>query len=51
MLLTKQLVGDVQSMVLSEALDYASQMNAYARGTDDCKRGIDCFLKKQELKW
>ena len=49
--LTKQLIGAVQSMPLTEALEYAASMNATARATDDCKKGIDAFLKKQERSW
>ncbi len=51
MQLTKQMIAEVQSMSLYEALDYAAKMNATARGTDDCKRGIFSFLNKQELSW
>jgi methylglutaconyl-CoA hydratase len=32
-------------------LDYAAEMNAHARSTDDCKKGIDAFLNKNEIKW
>ena len=49
--LTKQLIGTVQSMPLTEALEYAANMNATARATDDCKKGIDAFLKKKEWSW
>lgn len=49
--LTKRMIAEVQSMSLEEALEYASQMNAQARATDDCKKGIQAFLSKQELKW
>jgi len=49
--LTKRMISEVQSMSLEEALEYASQMNAQARATDDCKKGIGAFLSKQELKW
>ncbi len=38
-------------MKLEEALDFASQQNAHARNTEDCKKGIDAFLGKQPLKW
>jgi methylglutaconyl-CoA hydratase len=48
---TKQMIGEVQSMSLKEALDYASRMNAQARGTEDCKKGIAAFLNKQDLHW
>lgn len=51
MALTKQMIAEVQSMNLPDALAYASQMNAQARATDDCKRGIAAFLAKEKLTW
>ncbi len=51
MMLTKQMIGKMQSMSLYDALDYAAKMNAQARATDDCKNGITAFLEKRELKW
>lgn len=51
MKLTKQVIAQVQSVSLGEALNYAAEMNAQARGTDDCKRGISAFLNKEKLIW
>lgn len=51
MALTKKLVAEVQGLSLTEGLSLASAMNAQARGTDDCKKGIAAFLSKSELKW
>ncbi|MBI3220551.1 MAG: enoyl-CoA hydratase/isomerase family protein [Bacteroidetes bacterium] len=51
MQITKQMIGEVQSMSLQDALNYAATMNAHARATDDCKNGIAAFLEKRELKW
>jgi len=51
MQLTKQLISQVQSLPLGEALEHAARMNATARATDDCKAGIIAFLNKQALKW
>ena len=48
---TKQMISDVQSMSLLESLDYASSMNAKARESDDCKKGIAAFLNKEKLSW
>jgi methylglutaconyl-CoA hydratase len=48
---TKQMIAEVQSLPLEEALNYAARMNADARGTNDCKRGIASFLNKQQLEW
>lgn len=49
--LTKTMIGEVQHLTLKEALDFAARENAKARSTDDCKKGIEAFLGKQELKW
>lgn len=51
MQLTKQLIQEVQTLPLNKALDLAATMNANARGTEDCKKGISAFLNKQELRW
>ncbi|MDX1438331.1 MAG: enoyl-CoA hydratase-related protein [Rubricoccaceae bacterium] len=49
--LTKRLLANLQGMSLSEALSHASKVNAEARGTDDCKAGIDAFLNKLDPPW
>ncbi len=49
--LTKQMMARVPGMGLDEALDYAVQMNAFARGTDDCEAGIDAFLSGEDVPW
>jgi methylglutaconyl-CoA hydratase len=51
MMMTKQMIATVQSLPLNEALDYASKMNATARDTDDCKKGIGAFLNKEKFSW
>ncbi len=51
MMLTKKMIDEVQSITLHQALDYACDMNAAARASDDCKKGIAAFLEKRELKW
>ncbi len=51
MQLTKQLLSDVQTLPLHQALELAATMNANARSTEDCKKGIASFLNKQELYW
>lgn len=48
---TKRMIAEVQSLPLQEALNYAARMNADARGTDDCKKGIAGFLSKEALEW
>ena len=49
--LTKQLLVFNQNNSLNDSLDKAVLMNAEARATADCKKGIAAFLNKQELKW
>ena len=51
MALTKKMIADVQTMPVADALRFASKMNAHARGTEDCKRGIAAFLNKEKLEW
>lgn len=49
--LTKQMIADSQSMSLEDGLNYAAEMNAQARATEDCQRGIASFLNKEKLNW
>ena len=51
MKLTKQMIAAVPSMSIENALNYAAEMNAKARGSEDCKRGIGAFLNKEKLTW
>lgn len=51
MMLTKQMMASVQSMKLEDALTFASKMNANARGSDDCKKGIAAFINKEKITW
>jgi methylglutaconyl-CoA hydratase len=48
---TKQMIAEVQEMKLTDALNYAAEMNAKARGSEDCKKGISAFLNKEKIKW
>ena len=48
---TKLLIGEMQDHSLNDALEIAARENAKARATEDCKKGIDSFLQKKELKW
>jgi methylglutaconyl-CoA hydratase len=47
----KEMLKTIPSMSRDEALDYAAKQNAVARGSEDCRKGIDAFLQKQSLKW
>jgi methylglutaconyl-CoA hydratase len=49
--LIKELLARVYGMETSDALDYASHLNALTRMTDDCKRGIEAYLNSKPLKW
>ncbi|MCA6075261.1 enoyl-CoA hydratase/isomerase family protein [Fulvivirga sedimenti] len=51
MALTKEMIAAIPSMPLDEALEYAAEMNAHARETDDCRKGIASFLDKTSLDW
>jgi len=51
MALTKRMIAEVQNKSLEEGLDYAAEMNAEARGTTDCQKGIAAFLNKEPIEW
>jgi methylglutaconyl-CoA hydratase len=48
---TKEMLAKVPELSLSEAIDYAANMNASARASADCKKGISAFLNKEKLSW
>lgn len=48
---TKRMIADVQTMNLKDALEFAAKMNAEARASEDCKKGIQAFLNKQKIIW
>jgi methylglutaconyl-CoA hydratase len=49
--LTKEMIARVQEKRLEEGLEYAASMNAKARSTADCQRGIAAFLNKESINW
>lgn len=51
MSLTKQMIGKVQMLSIEDALTFASEMNAKARASEDCKKGIAAFLNKEKIVW
>ncbi|MGC8898200.1 MAG: enoyl-CoA hydratase/isomerase family protein [Bacteroidota bacterium] len=51
MSLMKEIFAKLPGMNLSDALDYAANMNAVARMTDDCRKGISAFLNKEKIIW
>jgi len=48
---TKEMLAKVPELSLSDAIDYAANMNASARASADCKKGISAFLNKEKLSW
>jgi methylglutaconyl-CoA hydratase len=48
---TKEMISRVQEMSLEGGLHYAAEMNAVARGSEDCQRGIASFLNKESIAW
>lgn len=51
MSLTKQMMAKVQTLPLEDALDFAAEMNAKARESSDCKRGVSAFVNKEKISW
>lgn len=51
MTLTKQLLSDLPELTLDQALTKAAELNAKARGSEDCKKGIGAFLAKEKVSW
>ncbi|MBM4160555.1 MAG: enoyl-CoA hydratase/isomerase family protein [Ignavibacteria bacterium] len=49
--LIKELLSRIHGMSTTDALSYAANLNALTRMTDDCKKGIEAFLKKEPMKW
>ncbi|OGU47559.1 MAG: methylglutaconyl-CoA hydratase [Ignavibacteria bacterium GWC2_56_12] len=49
--LVKELLGRIHGMSTTDALEYAANLNALTRMTEDCKKGIDAFLRKEPLQW
>ena len=48
---TKEMMKNITSMSLTQAFDYAAEMNAKGRNNSDCKRGIQAFLNKEKIQW
>jgi methylglutaconyl-CoA hydratase len=47
----KQMFTRLQGNSTENALAYAADMNAVARGTTECKEGIAAFLEKRKPRW
>lgn len=48
---TKLMINKVQNMDVAEAFNYAAEMNAKGRESEDCKKGIQAFLDKEKINW
>lgn len=51
LLATKEVLIESENMTLDDALSFSATMNAKARDTSDCKKGLAAFLKKETVKW
>ncbi|WBA42229.1 enoyl-CoA hydratase/isomerase family protein [Hymenobacter canadensis] len=49
--ITKEMLARLPEMPLEDSLRYAAQLNAEARGSVDCRRGIAAFLAKEKISW
>lgn len=49
--LIKELLGRIHGLSTQDALDYAANLNALTRMTEECKKGITAFLKKERIQW
>lgn len=48
---TKEMMAKVATMELQDALQYAAEMNARIRSSDDCRKGVGAFLQREKFKW
>jgi methylglutaconyl-CoA hydratase len=48
---TKHMMSRLSTMTLDEAFNFAAEMNAKGRESEDCKKGIEAFLKKEKISW
>jgi methylglutaconyl-CoA hydratase len=49
--LTKRLLWESSGLSMDEGMNLAAAMNAEARSSTDCIRGIDAFLNKEKISW
>ncbi len=47
----KDMLSNIYFMGLQQAIEYAKEMNSISRLTQDCKKGIEAFLKKEKIRW
>lgn len=51
LMVTKQLINQTTYPGLEKSLEMAIQINARVRESDDFKKGVAAFLKKEKIKW
>ena len=51
MAVTKQMISKVQSLELHDSLTFAAEMNAKARESEDCRKGISAYVNKEKITW
>ena len=49
--ITKSILSKLQNMSFENGLDFAVKENAKARASEDCKKGINSFLNKENINW
>jgi len=49
--MAKEMLGMMNGMNMADAVDFAVNVNASARMTADCKKGVQAFLQKQQPEW
>ncbi|MFH0989756.1 MAG: enoyl-CoA hydratase/isomerase family protein [bacterium] len=49
--LIKELLSRFHGMSTADALNYASNLNALTRMTEDCKKGVEAILNNESAKW
>ena len=50
-MLTKDLLNRLSEMPPADAMEYSARLNALTRKTDDFRKGLDAFLRKETPRW
>jgi len=51
LMITKQLINETTNPTLEKSLEFAVQINARVRESEDFKKGIASFLNKEKINW
>ncbi len=46
--MTKQMINQISNLSVKDAIEYCLNLNTISRTTDDFKKGIETFLKKDK---